>query len=136
VVSGIYIVGGIERELHKAPANFVECCLVLCSHDKSTCQTNDGKHASWVMEGEHALKKKSPGHGMHQSDVICLTVGWLKDARHSMEYGKNYKGYWTSEMFVKQVCLNLQYLILFYCSLSKRLFQHSSMPMGLDTKHS
>jgi hypothetical protein len=65
-----YIVGGIERELHKAPANFVECHLVLCSHDESTCQINDGKHASCVMEGEHALKKKGPGHGMHQSDVI------------------------------------------------------------------
>jgi hypothetical protein len=30
-------------------------------------------------------------------------VGWLKEASQSLEYGKNYDGYWTGEMFVKQV---------------------------------
>jgi len=32
-------------------------------------------------------------------------VGWLKNASQTLEYGKNYEGYWTGEMFVKQVCL-------------------------------
>ncbi|KAH9913281.1 uncharacterized protein B0H18DRAFT_888533, partial [Fomitopsis serialis] len=61
------------------------------------------KKASWVLEGEQPLKKKGQGRGMHQSEVICSTVGWLTDAGQSMEYGKNYEGYWTGELFVKQV---------------------------------
>ena len=55
------------------------------------------------MEGEHALKKKGVGWGIHQSDVICSTMGWLEEASQSLEYGKNYDGYWTGELFVKQV---------------------------------
>ncbi|KAF8240871.1 hypothetical protein L208DRAFT_1495753, partial [Tricholoma matsutake] len=38
-----------------------------------------------------------------QSDVICSTVGWLRDASQSLEYGKNYDGYWTGELFVKHL---------------------------------
>jgi hypothetical protein len=77
--------------------------LVLCSHDKSTSQANNSPEKSWVHQDEHALKKKGVGRGQHQSDVICSTVGWLKEASQSLEYGKNYDGYWTGEMFVKQV---------------------------------
>ena len=68
-----------------------------------TAQANDGKRKSWVLEGEHALKKKGVGRGIHHSDVICSTFGWLKEASQSLEYGKNYNGYWTGELFVKQV---------------------------------
>jgi hypothetical protein len=42
---------------------------------------------------------------MHQSDVICSSIGWLKEASQSMEYRKNYEGYWNGELFVKQVWL-------------------------------
>jgi hypothetical protein len=53
------------------------------------------------------LKKKGVGRGIHQSDVIRSMFGWLKDASQSLGYGKNYKGYWTGEIFVKQVGLVL-----------------------------
>ena len=52
---------------------------------------------------EQPLKKKGPGQGLHQSDAICSTVGWLCEASQTLEYGKNYDGYWNGELFVKQV---------------------------------
>ena len=58
---------------------------------------------SWVLEGEQPLKHKGPGHGLHESAVICSTFGWMKEASVTMGYGKNYEGYWTGELFVKQV---------------------------------
>ena len=87
----------------KRPRNFVERRIVLCAHDEMTVQANDGNSKSWVLDGEHALKKKGVGRGLHQSNVICSTVGWLKDASQTLEYGKNYDGYWTGELFVRQV---------------------------------
>ena len=98
-----YVVGDVQKERIKPVENYVECHLVLASHDESTTQANDGKKKSWVHDNEHALKKKGVGRGIHQSDVICSTVGWVKEASHSLEYGKNYEGYWTGELFVKQV---------------------------------
>ncbi|KIL55377.1 hypothetical protein M378DRAFT_90974 [Amanita muscaria Koide BX008] len=77
--------------------------LVLVAHDEMTAQAHDGKTKSWVMDNEHALKKKGVGRGMHHSEVICSTVGSLKDAGQDLEYGKNYDGYWTGELFVKQL---------------------------------
>jgi hypothetical protein len=98
-----YVVGDVAREVVKPVENFVERRLVLVSHDESTTQANDGKGKSWVHENEHPLKKKGLGRGIHQSDVICSTIGWLKLASQSLEYGKNYEGYWNGELFVKQV---------------------------------
>ena len=80
--------------------------LVLVAHDESTNQTNDGPRQSWVYKGEYALENKGLGRGMHQSDVICSTIGWMQEASQSLEYGKNYEGYWNGEMFVKQVRTN------------------------------
>ena len=96
--------GEVAKEKEKLIENYIERRLVLVSHDESTVQANDGKKMSWVHEKEHALKKKGAGRGIHQSDVICSTVGWLKLASQSLEYGKNYEGYWNGELFVKQVC--------------------------------
>ncbi|KAF9455971.1 hypothetical protein BDZ94DRAFT_1327276 [Collybia nuda] len=96
-----FAVGDVEREVKKP--NCVLKHLVLCAHDEMTAQANDGKKKSWIMEGEQPLKKKGVGHGIHQSDVICSTIGWLKEASQTMEYGKNYEGYWTGELFVKQL---------------------------------
>ena len=101
-----YVVGEVAREKEKLVDNLVERRLVLVSHDESTAQANDGKKMSWVHAKEHALKKKGAGRGIHQSDVICSTVGWLKGASQSLEYGKNYEGYWNGELFVKQVHCN------------------------------
>jgi hypothetical protein len=97
-----YIVGDVDHEVSKL-MNFVERQLVLVAHDEMTVQAHDGKKKSWVMDNEHALKKKGVGHGMHHSEVICSTVGWLKEAGQDLEYGKNYDSYWMGELFVKQV---------------------------------
>lgn len=93
----------LTEEVIKTPANYVERRLVLVPQDEMTAQANDGMKKSWVMEGEQPLKKKGVGRGIHQSDVICATVGWMKEASASMEYGKNYEGYWDGAQFVKQV---------------------------------
>ncbi|KAH6905763.1 hypothetical protein BKA70DRAFT_1107273, partial [Coprinopsis sp. MPI-PUGE-AT-0042] len=58
---------------------------------------------SWVFEDQYALRKKGVGRGLHQSDVICSTVGWIMAASQTLEYGKNYEGYWTGELFVTQL---------------------------------
>jgi len=84
-----YVVGKVAQEKEKPTENYVERRLVLILHDESTTQANDGKKMSWVHEKEHALKKKGAGRGVHQSDVICSTVRWLKSASQSLEYGKN-----------------------------------------------
>ena len=52
--------------------------------------------------------EKGAGCRSHQSDVICSTYGWLENAGVQLEYGKNYEGYWTGEMFVEQVRLFLK----------------------------
>lgn len=98
-----YVVGDVEREEEVAPSNFVERRLVLCAHDEMTAQANDTTAKKWVFENQHELRKKGVGRGIHQSDIICSTVGWLKGASQTLEYGKNYEGYWTGELFVKQV---------------------------------
>jgi transposase len=96
-----YDVKDVECKITKF--NLVERWLVLCAHDEMTVQAHDGRKKSWVMDNEHALKKKGIGRGMHHLEVICSTVGWLKEAGQDLEYGKNYDGYWTGELFVKQV---------------------------------
>ncbi|TBU52039.1 hypothetical protein BD310DRAFT_833073 [Dichomitus squalens] len=64
---------------------------------------HDGKRYSWLLHGESFLKKKGPGRGLHQSDFICSTVGWLANASVTLEYGKNHDGFWNGEMFCKQL---------------------------------
>ncbi|KAL1743271.1 hypothetical protein HDZ31DRAFT_41265, partial [Schizophyllum fasciatum] len=59
--------------------------------------------AYWHPKNEHRLKKKGVGRGLHQSDFVCSTEGWLKEASQTLEYGKNYEGYWNGELFVKQL---------------------------------
>ncbi|KAI6002452.1 hypothetical protein F5J12DRAFT_894217 [Pisolithus orientalis] len=98
-----YVVGDVGNKMLKSPSNYVENCLVLCAHDKMTAQANDDMGRGWIFDGEQWLHKKGVGHGVHQSDVICLTVGWLWEASQTLEYGKNYEGYWTGELFVKQL---------------------------------
>ncbi|KAJ7706607.1 hypothetical protein B0H16DRAFT_1345852 [Mycena metata] len=68
-----------------------------------TAQCNDGPKKSWVLEGEQPLRKKGVGRGLHRSDVICSTVGYLTEAGAQLEYGKNYEGYWDGTMFMVQL---------------------------------
>lgn len=105
-----YKVGEVDVELPLLQLD-ADRPLVLVAHDEMTAQANDGKKKSWIVDGEQPLKKKGVGRGLHQSDVICSSVGWLKDASQTLEYGKNYEGYWTGELFVDQVCLIYFHLI-------------------------
>jgi hypothetical protein len=100
-----YVVGNVEKEieLQLAPG---ERKVVLMAHDEMTAQANDEATMSWVWQGEQPLKKKGVGRGLHQSDVICSTKGWLSEVSQTLEYGKNYDGYWNGELFVKQVWLD------------------------------
>ncbi|KIY60956.1 hypothetical protein CYLTODRAFT_447875 [Cylindrobasidium torrendii FP15055 ss-10] len=105
-----YVVGDVEKEAEGSlnwrdyPAGtFVRPRLVVCAHDEMTAQANDGLKKTWVLEGEQPLRKKGVGRGIHQSDVICSTVGWLAEASETLEYGKNHKGYWNGELFIKQL---------------------------------
>jgi hypothetical protein len=83
-----YTVGNIETELVKKPANYVKRRLVMVPHDEMTVQQNDGKKRSWVLDGEHVLKKKGFGCGIHLSGVICATKGYLDEAGQTLKYGK------------------------------------------------
>ncbi len=87
--------------------NCVQPRLVLAAHDEMTCQANDGKKKSWGPVDEQPLKKKGVGRGIHCSEVICSTVGWMKDAGESLEYRKNHDEWWTGKMFCKQVCVHI-----------------------------
>ena len=113
--------------------------LVLVAHDESTNTANDGPKASWVLEGEQPILKKGAGCGSHRSDVICSTHGWLANAGVQLEYGKNYEGYWTGEMFVAQVILISQvyYLLWFtdpFLSSGIKSYQNLKDSMVLSFK--
>ncbi|KAI0790095.1 hypothetical protein C8Q75DRAFT_707205, partial [Abortiporus biennis] len=95
----------VEEEMPKGLKKYVKLELFPRIHYRAGTKgiANDGKKKGWLKDGENPLRKKGQGRGIHQSDVICSTVGWLKDASQTLEYGKNYDGYWTGEMFVKQL---------------------------------
>ncbi|TFY50693.1 hypothetical protein EVG20_g11382 [Dentipellis fragilis] len=97
-----YVVGDVTCEVTDS-INFAQTRLVLVAHDESTAQANDGQKWSWILDGEQPIKKKGQGRGIHQSDFICSTHGWLAEASETLEYGKNYDGYWNGERFVNQV---------------------------------
>ena len=131
-------VGNVEKEAVKPNANYVERQLVLFYQDESMMQANDSQKKSWIMQGEQPLQKKDVDHGIHHLDVICSTVGWLKDASQTIEYEKNYNGYWNGEMFVEQVDITFRCvlsLLKSFCSFRKKLFQHLRLFMNLAIKH-
>ncbi|KAG1789801.1 uncharacterized protein HD556DRAFT_1433541 [Suillus plorans] len=107
-----------REEMPLGLKQYMELELFLCIHVKVGrgvslntarrwlwCEANNSSSKSWVFGDEHCLRKKGVGCGVHKSDVICSTTGWLKEASQTLEYGKNYEGYWTGEHFVKQVYL-------------------------------
>ncbi|KIK50514.1 hypothetical protein GYMLUDRAFT_65233 [Collybiopsis luxurians FD-317 M1] len=81
---------------------FRDCYLVLVAHDEMVAQVHDGLKYTWVLNGKQPLRKKGVGRGLHQSDFICSTVGWLEEASVTLKYGKNHEGMWTGELFAKQ----------------------------------
>jgi len=115
-----FAVRDVERqeELNLLPG---EAPIVLVAHDEMTAQANDGQKVSWLLDGEQPLKKKGVGRGLHQSDIVCSTVGWLKEASVTLEYSKNYDGYWTGELFVKQVCTQFCFKMPNYIFIQSQL---------------
>lgn len=101
-----YEVGNVKQEIPVDPRLASVPRVVLVAHDEMTAQAHDGVKRSWVLDGEMPLKKKGPGRGLHQSDFICSTVGWLQEASVTLEYGKNHDEFWTGELFVNQVSIN------------------------------
>jgi hypothetical protein len=57
---------------------------------------------------------------------LCSTVGWLDEGTQTLEYGKNHEGYWTGELFVKQVSVITGIITLE--PLNCVTIQHSSVP--------
>jgi hypothetical protein len=135
-----YVVGDVDQEQIILRENYVDRRLVLLAQDEMTAQANDITSKTWVFEDQHRLRKKGVGRGLHQSDVLCSTVGWLGEGTQTLEYGKNYKGYWTGELFVKQV--NSSQLLCEHALTTRKLFERSrkklflllSVPMDLATK--
>jgi hypothetical protein len=114
--------------------------LVLLAHDEMTAQSNDGEKMSWVLDGEQPLKKKGVRRGLYQSDVIYSTKGWLWEASQTLEYGKNYDGYWNGELFVKQVCdlitqFPMAILIWWLGLIFHSLLRGSYLPLNMLTVH-
>src|SRR5882762_7350923 len=87
-----------RRFRHQILSNATWCCVHMMNQllRQIICQPRPG------FLGTSTICKRKVSVS-HQSDVICLTVGWLADASQTLEYGKNYEGYWTGELFVKQV---------------------------------
>ena len=98
-----HVVGDVETELVMQLRNYVERRLVLVPHNEMISQAHDATAKSWVMGDEHRLRKKGVGQGLHTSGCISSTSGWLDEGCEVLEYGKNHGGFWTGELFVKQV---------------------------------
>src|ERR1700720_2373183 len=62
--------------------------LVLCAHDESTMQANDGDKAGWGPEDEQPLLKKGVGRGSHRSDVFAQQWDGLKKQVNSLNTEK------------------------------------------------
>ena len=86
-----YVVGNVDQELIIPCENYVECHLVLLSQDEMTAQVNDITSKMWVFEDQHCLQKKGVGHGLHKSDTLCSTVGWLEDGTQTLSMAKAMK---------------------------------------------
>ena len=102
-----HVVGDVEKESFVRPTNYVDQRLVLAPHDEMVAQANDATAKSWVLGDEHCLRKKGVGRGLHVSGVITSLSGWLEEGGEILEYGKNHDGYWTGELFVKQVTVTV-----------------------------
>ncbi|KAH8929449.1 hypothetical protein BT69DRAFT_1182257, partial [Atractiella rhizophila] len=87
--------------------------VVAVFHDESTFTANDVQHHSWCLDGQSKLRKKGAGRGIHRSDFICSTYGWLEDAGEQLEYGKAHAGYWDAEKLIEQVCFSEKFIPVF-----------------------
>jgi len=61
-------------------------------------------------------------------------MGHLVDAGQSLEYGKNYDGYWNGEMFMKQVGTPKYYVFTWRGSLNTKQLKEKIIPT-FETLH-
>ncbi|KAG1727295.1 uncharacterized protein EDB91DRAFT_1061178 [Suillus paluster] len=107
-----YLKHVVDEEMPCGLKRYMELEIFPCIHLKvshgislNTARrfANDAVDQYWVFEDEFRLRKKGAGRGLHRSDVICSTIGHLVEAGESLEYGKNYDGYWRGEHFCNQL---------------------------------
>ncbi|KAK4704019.1 hypothetical protein P7C70_g2193, partial [Phenoliferia sp. Uapishka_3] len=96
-----YEVGNVGVKIIKDHGD--ELPLEIIFHHESTFQAHDAQVKAWVLENQHRLRKKGVGRGVHRSDFIGPSFGWLEDAGVGMNYGKNHDGYWTGD----DVCIQV-----------------------------
>ena len=92
--------------------------LVLIFHDESTFHSNNDQGWMWAENGKQPIKPKSQGRGIMVSDFVDEHNGYLnltdeefdreKDShpglwKEARWIGAEYKEYWDSEKFLKQV---------------------------------
>ncbi|KAG1866359.1 hypothetical protein C8R48DRAFT_600387 [Suillus tomentosus] len=106
----LYLKDVVNDEMPNALKRYIELELFPHIHLKvgrgislSTAHHWLHHEGKWVFDNEFKLRKKGVGRGIHRSDVICSTCGHLSEAGESMEYGKNYEGYWNGERFCAQM---------------------------------
>jgi len=96
---------------------------VLLPQDECTVSTNDHPCQLWLKNNQQPLKKKGNGRGVHISDWICETTGWLAlseeqiaqqsqlppearlkatDARKIIYPGKNHDAWWDLAQLMDQ----------------------------------
>lgn len=63
-----YKVGDVKHEEDVDPGNYVECRLVLVSHDETTGQANNDHDKSWVRKDEFSISK--PALPLSRDDSI------------------------------------------------------------------
>ncbi|CAG8853168.1 23316_t:CDS:1, partial [Gigaspora margarita] len=80
---------------------------IWVTHNETTFHTYNGQHAVWGPEGEHPLRKKGLGPGVHVSDFLTKTIGRLKDdleeVREMIVIGARYDGFWDIPKLLQQV---------------------------------
>lgn len=100
---------------------------VPLTHGEVIFRPNELRRRVWTRKGQMPLRKKNPGHAIHNSGYIVEHTGRLAlsesqieeqnklpesqrlpvyESREIIYPGKNGDGWWNSERLVAQVCLN------------------------------
>jgi len=96
-----YEVGNVEQRVPKDLNG--ERPIEVLFHDESTFQANDAEQKCWVLHNQHKLRKKGQGRGLHRSDFLNCSIGWLPEGGVGINYGKAHDGYWTGKDVCNQV---------------------------------
>ena len=93
--------------LHRRPTiqdlPFSGTKVIEIVHDECICHANDDVRIRWSRPGEQVLKPKGRGKGIMISMFLTEVEGILRDEDGKpcveyLEYGKNFEGYWDSDL--------------------------------------